>query len=145
MSFLRKMVFLLIFCKGHGNVCSINGIVCLNRKLRTRNHGPFFLLVLLGSSIVISIFNICHKFILALSHFMYLLLVLSLIWKALPKSQGFFWLRTILWIMCSRRFSCITDYVFLAVTQKNVPRDDESSVFHQFACLSNAARSVFVG
>lgn len=112
MSFLRKMVFLLIFRKGHDNVCSINGIVCLNRKLWTLNHGPFFLLLLLWSSIVISIFNICHKFILALSHFMYLLLALSLIWKALPKSQGFFWLRTVLWIMCSRRFPCITDYFF---------------------------------
>lgn len=107
--------------------------------------GPFFLLNLLWSLIVTSIFSICLKFILVLSHYMYLLLVLLLIWKALPKSWGFFWLCTILWITCSTSFSCITDcFFFLAVSQNNVPGDDESSLFHPFACLPNAARSFFV-
>ena len=136
------MVFLVILCKGRDNVCGINGIVYWSRKCRAINHGPSFLLLLLWYSAVISIFNICHKLILALFHSMYLLLALLLIWKALPKSQGFFSLRTVLWIMCSSRFSCITDYIFLV--QKNVPEDGESSLFDQFACLPNAAGSVFV-
>lgn len=85
--------------------------------------GTFYLL--LWSSIVASIFNICHKLTLAPSHFLYSFLTLSLIWKALPKSRELFWLRTVPWIMCSGWFSCITDYVFLAVSQKNVPGDDE--------------------
>lgn len=32
----------------------------------------------------------------------------------------------------------------MAVSQKNVPLDDETSLFHHFPCLPNAARSVFV-
>lgn len=41
--------------------------------------GPFFHLLLLWSLIATLIFNICHKFTLAWSHFMYLLLALLLI------------------------------------------------------------------
>lgn len=103
-SFLRRILFLLILHKWHDNICSINGTVCPSRKCRTLNCGPFFHLLLLWSLIATLIFNICHKFVLAGSHFMYLLLALLLIWEAFPKSSGFFWLHTVLWIGCSRRF-----------------------------------------
>lgn len=35
-------------------------------------------------------------------------------------------------------------YYILAASQENVPGDDESSLFHRFACLLNAPRSISV-
>lgn len=62
--------------------------------------------------------------------------------KGSSRIMEVFLLHAGLWTTCSRRFSCIMGF-FLALSQMNVPRDDESSLFHQFACLLNAQRSIF--
>lgn len=135
-------------CRVPGSVCSIDGM-----SVRAGNRGlfivgPFSSWFCSGPQSLYRYSAFIMSSFLSSVTFVCFLLALLLLWKALAESEGFFWLCTDLWVMCSARFSCIMDYYYyyyiLAASQENVPGDDESSLFHRFACLLNAPRSISV-